>query len=136
MSREVNIDRDTRWFQGEDISFIIPVVDTNSGVGSPVTMTGFSLAWFLYTSAADDHTELLAKTTAGGSITLVAVDGTDDGAKIAIVDSDTIVQATGVETIPAGTYWHELWRVDENNERLLAAGYAVLRPSSRRQETS
>lgn len=125
MSVNSPITASDRWFQGEDKTLTFATVDE---AGAALTLTGFTVKFFLY-----------SRRGAGGTLlgiwvaSFVNVNGTADGARITIADTDTIT-APGVETIAPSTYWYELWRTDEGAEQLLASGDAVLLQSRRRQE--
>jgi hypothetical protein len=88
-----------------------------------------TLLWTLF--RANRRTEVLAKTPT----TFDATPTNNDGARVAIVDTDTIA-ADGSVVIAAGMYWYELWKVDEGDEQRLAFGDAYLHASGRRQEVA
>ena len=119
-------------FQGEDKQLKFLVTDS-AGVPINLTSGGYTLAWFLFTQAGPSGVKLLTKS--GASITVANGNGTNDAATVAIADTDTI-DTGGVVVIEAATLWHELWKVNEGDEQMLAFGDFVLRPSRRRQESS
>jgi len=130
MSKDSPITAAARWFQGEDKKLEFTVTDS---AGAPVNCTTFTLLWELYPAQGAGGARLISKS--GASITLFNVAGTNDGVRVQLSDTDTI-DAAGVELVPAGGYWHELWKVNEGDEQLLASGFAVLQASRRRQEVT
>ena len=124
-----------RLFQGEDRNIEFTVTDS---AGAPQNCFSFTLAFFVFESSSRG-TKLLD--ISAGAITLFDVNGTNDGIRVAIADTDTIAAIVppalvGEIIIPAGTYWYELWRVDEGYEHPLATGDFTLRSAGRRQEVT
>jgi hypothetical protein len=117
-----------RWTQGEDKRLEWTVVDA---AGAPVNCTAFTFLFELFPSQFSGS-KLLSRNT----VTLFNVNGTNDGVRVQIADTDTIDQATGAELIPAGAYWYEFWKTNEGDEQLLASGSAELQASRRRQEVA
>lgn len=133
MSEESRVLASANVFQGEDKQLQFNVVDS---AGSPINLVteGYTLAWFLFTQAGPSGSVLISKAHAGFTISDGA--GTNDRATVAIADTDTISADGSSVLVAAGTYWHELWKVNEGDEQMLAFGDFVLRPSRRRQQTS
>lgn len=130
MSQESRVTFADKVFQGEDKQIQFDVVNA---AGTPINLVsgGYTLAWFLFTQAGPSGSTLITK--AHASFTFSNGAGTNDRATVAIADIDTIA-ADGSVTVAAGTYWHELWKVNEGDEQMLAFGDFVLRPSRRRQQ--
>lgn len=144
MSEESPVRRDDNVFQGEDKQFKWPLRAAN---GTPINVvaSGYTLALFLFTQADASGQTLMTKAHASftfastgaftNAITGAAETGVNDIIICTIADTDTIA-ADGTIAIAAGTWWYELWKVNEGDEQMLAFGDFVLRPSRRRQQTS
>ncbi len=117
----VDIDR-YKVVQGIDIGVVIAVKQETalgSNVFVPTNLTGWTLLFEVYTTFDPGGSKVIDKPST--SITFQNVDGTNDGARIAIVKIDTI-NADGSVKVPAGDYWYSLRRVDVNNNQRLAWG--------------
>ena len=121
MSNFVPITAAHGWFQGEDQGFTIPIVDA---AGAPVNISTFTLLWQLYV----DGVLMLSKV--GSAVT---VNGTSDGFRWTVADTDTISVAPAV-VIPDGLHYHEGWKTNEGDEQMLFYGDARLLPARRRQQ--
>ncbi len=134
MSVETNILASDHWYQGEDKVFTWAVVNAS---GVALDISTYALQWILTDGTATTDSVRLTKATGGTGITAVNVNGTNDGARVQIDDTDTIAAIVapateGVVQIAAGTYHYELWRTDAGSEGVLAYGTAVLLPARRR----
>jgi len=113
------LNQDFTMFQGEKKLLQIPITDA---AGAPVTLTGATVRWEVYLQRNDPE---LVKTTADltNPITLINVDGTNDGIQIPLVPADT----TGWL---ARTYKHECRVTDSSgNPVVVFTGKLTLRYS-------
>lgn len=110
-------------WQGEDLAVTVPI--TNSA-GTAVSLTGATtVRWSLFAGRnveVSAATATLAKTL-GSGISLVSVNGTNDGVRIAIDTDDT-------DDLDPGTYYHECRVVDaSNDEQVVFIGNLYLKKS-------
>lgn len=102
-------------YQGEDklVTFVITDEDE-----AALNMTGGTLSWEASITSLDT-TAQITKTPS-----LVNVDGTNDGARVTLVDADT-------QTLTPLIYYHELRLVDgSGNDSVLAEGEMTVKLST------
>jgi hypothetical protein len=126
MAIERTITDDDDWFIGEDKTFPTTIyqsdyaVDPLTGIvtGTLQDITGWTLSWLVKRKATDlDAAALITKTTSSGIALTTPASGL---CTITVADTDT-------DSIAAGTYHHELKRMDAGYEAILIQGRAVLR---------
>lgn len=106
-------------YQGQDRIVQISVVDED---GNPKTMTGATPTFQLFYDPSDDLGDAILVIT-GGDITIISIDGTDDGVQISFGDSDT-------ENLAIGRYYHEVWVTDPGgNDTPVCTGWVTIKPS-------
>ena len=116
------------WRIGEDFSFDVCVNSTGDSTGTPLSISAYALSFVLKARERDAASLIPAKTTAGGTITLAngvhpigsplagtSTGGTNDMARVAIVDTDHV-------NLTPGKYYWALWRTDAGQTRRLAWG--------------
>ena len=122
MALEQHISVDGDFFTGEDKSLIFTVYQADETTAQDIS--GWSLSWLLKRHRHDaDVDALITKTTTGGGIALTTpLTGI---CTVTVADTDT-------DSIPAGTYRHELKRTGAGVETILAYGSCVLRQALHR----
>jgi hypothetical protein len=125
MAIERNITEDDDWYVGEDKTLPATIyqsdyaVDPLTGVvtGTLQDITGWTLSWLVKRKASDaDADALITKTTSSGIALTTPASGL---CTITVADTDT-------DSIPQGTYHHELKRMDAGFEAVLIRGRAVI----------
>ncbi len=71
---------------GDSKTLRIPI--TNADTGAPADLTGASARFGIFAEAGST-TALVSKSTAGGAITIVNVNATNDGLQLALLPADT-----------------------------------------------
>jgi hypothetical protein len=126
MAVERNITEEDDWFVGEDKTFPSTIYQSDYAVnplngavtGTLQDITGWTLSWLVKRKASDlDAAALITKTTTSGIALTTPASGL---CTITVADTDT-------DSIPAGTYHHELKRMDSGFESVLIQGRVVLR---------
>ena len=87
--------------------------------GDPIAnLAGYQFAWFLMRSAREGNGLTALAANALVSKEDEDIDATAPNVDVPLVEADLL----GLR----GTYWHELWRTDEGNERRLSYGPFVV----------
>lgn len=106
-------------YQGQDRTIQIPVVDED---GAAKTMTGGTPTFYAFDDPSDALTDAIIS-IADGDITIISIDGTDDGVQIVFEDADT-------ESVDVGDYFWEGWVADPaGNDNPVATGWLTIKPS-------
>jgi hypothetical protein len=115
MAIKDDISRDDEWFAGEQKDLVFTIYQTDDTTVQDIS--GWGLSWMLKRQARDtDASAVLHKTTATGGIVLTTpMTGV---CTVTVNDDDTDGRA--------GTYYHELKRVDPGAEAILSYGRAVI----------
>ncbi len=113
--------QDFECYQGETKQVTI---NTDDGNGDPKTLTGGTIIWEVFRSREDPRPEAVLKKS-GADITLVDVDGTDDGIRFTIDPADNARLS--------GAYEHEARAKDAaGNEAVVAVGTMTVKSSPSR----
>ena len=120
MAERSDITTDHNWFTGTDHVFEFTIYQAD-GI-TPQDITGWTLSWMLKRAEGDaDSAAILTKT--GGAVNVVTPgSGRVD---VTVADTDTV-------SIPGDSYFHELKRIDDQQESVESYGSAVLKQSLHR----
>lgn len=120
MAIRSDITRDMEWWTGTDHVFEFTIYQADGVTVQPIG--GWQFSWFLKRGVqVPDAQAMLALTNVGSP----------SPAEVVIVDGpngrvDVIVRAGLSRNLPGGTWYHELKRVDTNEEAIESYGTAVL----------
>ena len=121
MSIRVNVNEDDHFFKGEDKQLLFPIYDQDAtdqsirdGTAVLEDITGWTFAWALRRNE-DDPSVRISKST--GSSNIIDIGGSV--VSVVFTEIDT-------QDLPAGTYFHTLWRTDPPKEAVLSHGDFLL----------
>ena len=125
-----DITRNDNVFTGEDKPFVFTIYEADDV--TPIDINGWSLSWMLKRNQLDvDANALITKSTALGSILITGTWNVNPAtnsqrASLTLTDNELATISSRI------TYYHELKRVDANQETVLTWGTFSLRQAVHR----
>jgi hypothetical protein len=121
---ERDITTDDHWFTNEDKRLVFTIYQADGT--TPQDISTWSFSWLLKRKQWDaDVDALVAKIGPGSPAEITLTTPLSGVCTVAIVDSDTV-------DLAAGTYYHELKRVEDGLETVLSFGTVKLKHSIHR----